>query len=122
MVPFFANRSAVSFPCIPTCEGTHKGYCLVVSVEEFYCSCFFYYLSCGMFEATVWMADLESTRRRAFLKAVGLWSNCCSAMAVAVISPSKLVLLLPTEMWWENSSEWIPAPAFLSIFDNDLSV
>jgi hypothetical protein len=44
------------------------------------------------------MADLESTRRMAFLKAVGLRSNCCSAMAIDVISPSKLVLLFPTEM------------------------
>jgi len=40
-------------------------------------------------------------------------------MAIAAISSSKLVLLLPTEMWWENSSEWIPAPVFPSIFYND---
>ena len=72
-----------------------------------------------LFEATVWMADLESTRRTAFLKATGLRSSCCSAMAISVISPSKLVLLIPTDMQWENSSEWIPAPAFPSIFDND---
>ena len=75
-----------------------------------------------LFEATVWMAGLESTRRTAFLKAVALRNSCCSAMTIAVISPSKLVLLLPTEIQWENSLEWIPAPAFPSIFDNDLSV
>ena len=44
------------------------------------------------------------------------------AMAIAVISLSVLVLLLPTEIQWENSSEWIPAPAFPSIFNNDPSV
>jgi hypothetical protein len=51
-----------------------------------------------LFEAIIWMAALESTRRTAFLKAIGQRSNCCSAIAIAVISPSKLVLLFPTEM------------------------
>jgi hypothetical protein len=38
-----------------------------------------------LFEATAWMADLESTRSMTFLKAIGLSSSCCSAMAIAVI-------------------------------------
>jgi hypothetical protein len=46
-----------------------------------------------LFEATVCMADLESTTRTAFLKAVGLSSSCYCAVANAVISSSKLVLL-----------------------------
>jgi hypothetical protein len=64
---------------------------LALPVKEFYCSsCFVYCLSCGLFVATVCMADLESTRRTAFWNAIGLKSSCCSAVAIAVISPSKL--------------------------------
>ena len=59
-------------------------------------SCTIWDVAC-LFEVIAWMADLESTRRTAFLKAVGLSSSCCSAIAIAVVSPSKLVLWLPTE-------------------------
>ena len=101
VVPFFANRSAVSFPCIPMCEGTHwKAIVLPCLLRSFIVllGSFTVWIVACLFQATVWMADLESTRRTAFLKAVGLRSSCCSALAIAVISPSKLVLLLPTEM------------------------
>ena len=87
VVPFFASRLVVS--CIPTCEGDPlKGNCLALSVEKFYfSSCFFYCLGWGLFEATVWMADLGSARRTAFLKDIGL-SSCCSAMAIDGCSES----------------------------------
>jgi hypothetical protein len=77
-----------------------KGDCLALSVEEFYCplASFTVWVVACLFEATKWMADLESTRNMTFLKAVGLRSSCCSAMAIAVVSPLKLVLLLPTEV------------------------
>jgi hypothetical protein len=57
-----------------------KGYGLALSDEEFYCSsCIFYCLGCGLFEATAWMAGLESTRSMTFLKVIGQRSSC-SAM------------------------------------------
>ena len=71
--------------------------CLVRSFIVLLASFTVWVVAC-LFEAAVWMADLESTRRMAFLKANGLRSSCCSALAIAVISPSKLVLLLPTEI------------------------
>jgi hypothetical protein len=45
--------------------------CLLRSVIVLLASFTIYGVAC-LFEARVWMADLESTRRTAFLKAVGL--------------------------------------------------
>ena len=38
-----------------------------------------------LFEAAVWMADLESIRRMAFLKAVGLASSCIYILCITWI-------------------------------------
>ena len=75
VVTFFASRSAVSLPCIPTCEGTHRKAtvlpCLLRSFIVLLASFTVWVVAC-LFEATVWMADWESTRRMAFSKDVGL--------------------------------------------------
>ena len=87
--PFFAKSSAVSFPCIPTCEGTHWKTtvlpCLLRSFIVFLASFTIWGVAC-LFEAVAWMAALESTRRTAFLKAIGLRSSWCSALVIAVVS------------------------------------
>jgi len=101
VVPFFASRSAVSLPCIPTCEGTHwKATVLPCLLRSFIVplASFTVWVVACLFEAAICMADLESTRRMAFWKAISLRSSSCSAVAIAVIAPSRLVLLLPTEM------------------------
>jgi hypothetical protein len=62
VVPFFASKSAVSFPCIPTCDGIHwKTVVLSWLLRSFIsllASCIIWFVAC-LYEAIAWMADLE---------------------------------------------------------------
>jgi len=97
MVQFWAHKEVIF---VHYCA-LQFAYCAVVIAEEpcllrsfiVLLASFTVWVVACLFEATVSMADLESTRRTAFLKVIGLRSSCCSAMAIAVISLSKLVLL-----------------------------
>ena len=113
-VPFFANRSAFSFPETPQCDGIHCRCTFLPRCLICLANCLLSVISM-LVEGSTWFAIAEIAALES-LSMTTLWEDNVlqvswdKAVVIALISPSKAVWYLPRLWYIWKRSQCIPAP------------